>query len=297
MGVNVSYVRSREVLGRAKSGGEASSALWRGVELSEWVRRSLVLGGVVGMAKRDGSVLPSLLLRECEQGSLSLATACTSTFSAEHTISDSFLLNLALCSFSSDSSSSKVASPSTAPRSSSSQVLHTVRPNPGTTFPKQLSWAQVARPGVFALSSVLVSTIGLLVFAHSERLAKVTRLDEVGEREREGRASGPPAFPFFDFEDEKEERVSRNAGEGASVGTVGRSRGVACGVHFRVGMGVAAGVGGREKPRPRAEGRRSGGRRSGGTSFRRGRRKVLHSVQGHDMLRRETGVMSILDVR
>lgn len=132
-------MRSREVLGRAKSGGEASSALWRGVELSEWMRRSLVLGGVVGMAKRDGSVLPSLVICECEQDSLTLATACTSAVSGERTISESFLFNLALSCFSSDSSSSNVASPSTAPRSSSSQVLHTVRPNPGTTFPKQLS--------------------------------------------------------------------------------------------------------------------------------------------------------------
>lgn len=135
------------------------------------------------------------------------------------------------------------------------------------------------------------------MFTHNERLAKVTCLNEVGEREREGRASGPPAFCFFDFEGEEEERVSRNAGEGASAGAVGRSRGVACGVHFRVGMGVAAGVDGREKPRPRVEGRRSGGRRSGGASFREGRRKMLHSVQEHDMLRGETGVVSILDVR
>ena len=126
--------------------------------------------------------------------------------------------------------------------------------------------------------------------AHSERLAKFTRCDV--ESEREGRARGAPASSFLDFWES--DRVSRNAGEGANVGAVGLSVGVACGVHFCVGTGVAAGVGGREKPRPSVEGRRSSGRCSGGECSGRGRRKVLHSVQEQEMLRRERGVSSIL---
>ena len=69
-----------------------------------------------------------------------------------------------------------------------------------------------------------------------------------------------------------------------------------CGVCFCDAMGVAVGVGGSEKPRPRVEERRSGGSWIGGGFFGRGRRKVLHSVQEQEMSSLERGVASILSV-
>jgi hypothetical protein len=71
---------------------------------------------------------------------------------------------------------------------------------------------------------------------------------------------------------------------------------VVCGVCFCDGMGVAAGVGGNEKPRPRVEGRRSSGNWIGGGFLGRGRRKVSHSVQEQKMFSLESGVASILSV-
>ena len=67
---------------------------------------------------------------------------------------------------------------------------------------------------------------------------------------------------------------------------------------MREGIGVAAGVDGRKKPRPRprVEGRRSGESWIGGGFLRRGRRKVLHSVQEQEMFSLERGVASILSV-
>lgn len=62
---------------------------------------------------------------------------------------------------------------------------------------------------------------------------------------------------------------------------------------FRVGRGVGAGVGGKEKSRLRVEGRRVGKRSTGGRLLGRGRRKVLHSVQVQEMFSLERGVASI----
>lgn len=70
-----------------------------------------------------------------------------------------------------------------------------------------------------------------------------------------------------------------------------------CGVPLREGIGVAAGVGGSEKPRPRVDGRRSGGSWIiGGGFLGRGRRKVLHSMQEQEMFSLERGMASILTV-
>lgn len=174
-----------------------------------------------------------------------------------------------------------------------------MRPNLGTTLPEHEACAYAASPGVFALSGELHSSIGLLMCAHSERLASATRSavsDDVGagESEREGSASGLLLDSFVRFCEW--ERVSRNAGDGARVGAVGRRCGVVCGVPLRDGRGVAAGVGGREKPRPRFEGRRSGESWIDGRFLGRGPRKVLHSVQEQEMFSLKRGVASILSV-
>lgn len=57
---------------------------------------------------------------------------------------------------------------------------------------------------------------------------------------------------------------------------------------------MAAGVGGNEKPRSRVGGRRSSEKCASDEEFGRDRRKVLHSVQEQEMLRRERGVADIL---
>jgi hypothetical protein len=61
-------------------------------------------------------------------------------------------------------------------------------------------------------------------------------------------------------------------------------------------MGVAAGVGGKENPRPRVEGRRLDGVCTDPRFLDSGRRKVLHSVQEQEMFSLERGVASILSV-
>jgi hypothetical protein len=69
-----------------------------------------------------------------------------------------------------------------------------------------------------------------------------------------------------------------------------------CDVPLREGIGVAAGVGGSEKPRPRVDWRRSGGSWIGGGFLGRGRRKVLHSMQEQERFSLERGMASILTV-
>ena len=93
-------------------------------------------------------------------------------------------------------------------------------------MPEHCACAHVESPGAFALSGVTHSEVGLLMCAHSERLARATRSvvsDEIGggEREREGRASGPLVVLLCFCECECE-RVSGKAGDGARVGAVGR---------------------------------------------------------------------------
>ena len=185
--------------------------------LRECVRRSLILGGVVGTAKSAGSV----------------PWSCSSRLSSlifdfgKGTMTESVLLGLTLASFSISSSSSSVARPRTAPRSSSSHALHTALPNPGTTLRSQPAFAQCAKPGVLALMGVFASSIGLLMCAHRDREAKATFLRgfergcQVGERDSEGRAALGLVLSF-----ESEDLIRRKLGDGASVGTVGRSRGV-----------------------------------------------------------------------
>lgn len=68
-----------------------------------------------------------------------------------------------------------------------------------------------------------------------------------------------------------------------------------CGVSLRVGMGVAAGVGGSENPRPRIEGRAADGSWIGGGFLGSGRRKVLHSVHEQEMFSIERGTDSIFE--
>jgi hypothetical protein len=191
VGVSSSNDLSNEVLGRAKSACAPSAMHWCGgvarVLLRECAMRRRVEGDVLGTAKSDGSA------DEEEEGHEE----------AERTMPESALLSVALLNLvlrraSIKSSSITAAKPSTAPRNSSSHDSHTLDPNLGTTLPPHCSCAHVASPGVFALSGVTHSSIGLLIFAHSERLAKSTRFDAIGDSERDGRASGPPPS-FLDF--------------------------------------------------------------------------------------------------
>jgi hypothetical protein len=55
-------------------------------------------------------------------------------------------------------------------------VLHTALLNLGTTLRSQPTFAQGAKPGVFALMGVFASSMGLLICAHRDREAKVTFL-------------------------------------------------------------------------------------------------------------------------
>lgn len=166
--------------------------------------------------------------------------------------------------------------------SSAVHVEQTGLLKPGRTFSVQPTLAHGFRPGVFAVVGVLASSIGLLVPAHKVLDARLTCLVHVGDRLIEGSATVGLIEGL-----ESDRLVSRKLGEGSSVGTVGRSLGVACGV----GFGVMVGVGGKSKLKP--SGNRFGGRRKCGGSFGRRRRNVLHSVQVHDMFRRES-VVSIL---
>jgi hypothetical protein len=187
-------------------------------------------------------------------------------------------------------SSSPFSNPCTAPFRFCSQVLHTPRPKPGSTFAVQSVPAQRFRPGVLALKGDLSSSMGLLRLNSRRRERSVT----IGDRRLEGDGAARLVRDSL----RGVGRVGRNCGEGASVGGVGYRwvdgfgvEVVDLGTDRGIDAAVRGGVMGRQVDSEKRPGER---RNEGAAVLGYGRRKDVHSEQVHDMFMREREVEAIL---